>query len=68
MGAEPVFIPSENQTSEDEGYLMTYVYDRATDKSNLMIFNAQDINLGPIAQIKLPQRVPFGFHGSWVPA
>jgi len=68
MGAEPVFIPSENQTSEDEGYLMTYVYDRATDKSNLMIFNAQDINSGPIAQIKLPQRVPFGFHGSWVPA
>ena len=68
MGAEPVFIPSENQTSEDEGYLMTYVYDRATDKSNLMIFNAQDINSGQIAQIKLPQRVPFGFHGSWVPA
>ena len=68
MGAEPVFIPSENQTSEDEGYLMTYVYDRATDKSNLMILNSQDINSGPIAQIKLPQRVPFGFHGSWVPA
>ena len=67
MGAEPVFIPSENQTSEDEGYLMTYVYDRATDKSNLMILNSQDINSGPIAQIKLPQRVPFGFHGSWVP-
>lgn len=67
-GAEPVFIPSENQKSEDEGYLMTYIYDKASDKSNLVIFNAQNIKSGPIAQIKLPQRVPFGFHGSWVPA
>jgi len=67
-GAEPVFIPSENQKSEDEGYLMTYIYDKASDKSDLVIFNAQNIKSGPIAQIKLPQRVPFGFHGSWVPA
>ena len=67
-GAEPVFIPSENQKYEDEGYLMAYVYDKASDKSDLVIFNAQSIKSGPIAQIKLPQRVPFGFHGSWVPA
>ena len=67
-GAESVFIPSENQKSEDEGYLMTYIYDKASDKSNLVIFNAQNIKSGPIAQIKLPQRVPAGFHGSWVPA
>ena len=67
-GAEPVFIPSENQKYEDEGYLMAYVYDKASDKSDLVIFNAQNIKSGPIAQIKLPQRVPFGFHGSWVPA
>ena len=67
-GAESVFIPSENQNNEDDGYLMTYVYDKASDKSNLVIFHAQNIKSGPIAQIKLPQRVPFGFHGSWVPA
>ena len=66
--AESVFIPSENQKNEDEGYLMTYVYDQTSDKSNLVIFNAQNIKSGPIAQIKLPQRVPFGFHGSWVSA
>ena len=68
VGAEPVFIPSENQKSEDEGYLMTYIYDKASNKSDLVVFNAQNIKSGPIAQIKLPQRVPFGFHGSWVPA
>lgn len=67
-GAESVFIPSENQKYEDEGYLMAYVYDKASDKSDLVIFNARNIKSGPIAQIKLPQRVPFGFHGTWVPA
>jgi len=67
MGAESVFVPSENNSGEDDGYLLSYVYDRATDKSDLMILNAEDINSGPIAQIKLPQRVPFGFHGNWIP-
>ena len=67
-GAEPVFIPTENQKSEDEGYLMLYVYDKESNKSDLVIFDAQSIKSGPRATVKLPQRVPFGFHGSWVPA
>ena len=64
-GAEPIFIPSQNAKSEDDGYLMTYVYDQSIDKSDLQIFHAHDISTGPIAQIRLPQRVPFGFHGNW---
>ena len=67
-GAEPVFIPAENQKSEDEGYLLLYVYNKETNKSDLVIFDAQSIQSGPRATVKLPQRVPFGFHGSWVPA
>ena len=67
-GAEPIFIPAENQKSEDEGYLMLYVYDKESNKSDLVIFDAQSIKSGPRATVKLPQRVPFGFHGSWVPA
>jgi carotenoid cleavage dioxygenase len=67
-GAEPVFIPAENQKSEDEGYLLLYVYNKETNKSDLVIFDAQSIKSGPRATVKLPQRVPFGFHGSWVPA
>jgi carotenoid cleavage dioxygenase len=45
---------------------MTYVYDKTVDKSDLVIFNAQDLKSGAIAKIELPQRVPFGFHGSWI--
>ena len=67
-GAEPVFIPAENQRSEDEGYLVLYVYNKESNKSDLVIFDAQSIQSGPRSTVKLPQRVPFGFHGSWVPA
>jgi len=67
-GAEPIFIPAENQKSEDEGYLMLYVFNKESNKSDLVIFDAQSIQSGPRATVKLPQRVPFGFHGSWVPA
>ena len=66
MGAEPVFVPSENPTSEDEGYLLSFVYNQAEDKSDLVVLNAQDLVSGPVARIKLPQRVPYGFHGNWV--
>ena len=67
-GAEPVFIPAINSTSEDEGYLMSFVYDKSTNGSSVQILNAQQISKGPIAKVILPQRVPYGFHGSWVPA
>jgi carotenoid cleavage dioxygenase len=68
MGAEPVFVPAEKAESEDHGYLLSYVFDRSRNKSSLEIFNAQDLRSGPVAEIRLPQRIPFGFHGSWVPA
>ena len=68
FGAEPVFIPASNATSEDEGYLISFVYDQSTNGSSVQILNAQQITEGPIAKVILPQRVPYGFHGSWVPA
>ena len=31
------------------------------------IVDAADVTGKPVATIALPQRVPFGFHGSWIP-
>ena len=45
---------------------MSYVYDIATDKSDVVIVHAQDFAAKPVATIHLPQRVPFGFHGNWL--
>jgi carotenoid cleavage dioxygenase len=53
--------------AEAEGLLMTYVYDKADDSSALVVLDARDVAAGPIAKIKIPQRVPYGFHATWVP-
>ena len=66
-GSEPVFIPRASARSEDDGYLMTYVYDTNRDASDLAIFDAQDLERGPVASVHLPVRVPYGFHGNWIP-
>ena len=66
-GAEPVFVPRASAQSEDDGYLMTYVYDKSRNASDLVIFDAQDTDRGPVASIHLPVRVPYGFHGNWIP-
>jgi carotenoid cleavage dioxygenase len=67
VGGEPVFAPSAKHGSEDDGYLMTYVYDAATDSSQLVIMDAASMDNEPVAVIDLP-RIPSGFHGSWIPS
>ena len=62
---EFVFHPSSADAAEDDGVLTGYVYDGTTDRSELAILDAQ--TLQDVASIKLPHRVPAGFHGNWVP-
>jgi carotenoid cleavage dioxygenase len=64
--AEAVFVPAADDAAEDEGWLLTYVYDSARDGSDLVVIDAADVSGKPVATIALPQRVPFGFHGSWI--
>ena len=67
MPGEAVFVPADGATAEDDGYLMTYVYDAGADQSSFVIYDAASMSSEPVARVDLP-RVPFGFHGSWVPA
>jgi 8'-apo-carotenoid 13,14-cleaving dioxygenase len=64
--AEPDFVAKEHREGEDDGWLMSYVYDKNTDSSELVIIDATDMAATPVARILLPQRVPFGFHGNWI--
>ena len=66
FGGEGVFVPKPGGKKEDEGWLMTFVYDKANDKSHLTIIDAGDVSAKPVATIQLPTRVPYGFHGTWV--
>ena len=65
LSGEPVFVPASDSAAEDEGWLMTYVHDRATGVSSFVVLDAADMSAAPIATVPLPQRVPNGFHGSW---
>ena len=66
QAAEPVFIPKKNAKSEDDGFVVGFVYDKTTDLSDFVVLDAQNFSEAPLARITLPQRVPFGFHGSWI--
>lgn len=64
-GGEPFFLPRDPQSkTEDGGYIMVFVHDEKAWKSELMIINAMDLKIE--ASIKLPSRVPYGFHGTFV--
>jgi len=64
---ELCFVPRSAESAEDEGWLLSYVYDAGTDRSDLVILAADDFTGDPVATVHLPQRVPFGFHGNWMP-
>ena len=59
------FVPASDAAAEDEGVLMGYVLDRANDRSDLVLLDAQ--TLEDVARVHLPGRVPAGFHGNWTP-
>jgi carotenoid cleavage dioxygenase len=65
---EPVFVPRDGATAEDDGYLLAFAHDRGAGRSYLLILDAGDVEAAPIAEVHLPLRVPGGFHGSWLPA
>ncbi len=63
---EPVFVGRPGSVEEDDGWLVTYVHDLAAGTAEFVVLDAQDFGRGYVAQVPLPQRVPFGFHGNWV--
>lgn len=65
---EAVFAPDPTGTAEDDGWLLSAVYDSADDRSEVVVLDARDVAAGPVARVRIPQRMPFGFHANWFPA
>ena len=66
FGSEPQIALRPGAQSDDDGYLMTYVSDLEKNRSECLIFDAKNINAGPLATIVLPQRISNGTHACWV--
>jgi carotenoid cleavage dioxygenase len=62
---EAVFAPDSSGRAEDAGWLLNYVTNRTTLATDFVVLDAA--TLEEVARAHLPARVPFGFHGNWLP-
>ncbi len=65
---EPVFVPKGPDAAEGEGYLISVVSRRLLNRNDIVILDATDLAAGPIATLKVPFRLRYAFHGTWIPA
>ena len=65
--SEAVFAPAAGESDELAGWYLTYVYDPVADGTDLVVIDASDFEGEPVARVRLPRRVPHGFHGNWIP-
>lgn len=69
FGGEPCFIarePEDPNAQEDDGYVVSYVHDEGANESRFLVMDAQSPTLQLVAVVKLPQRVPYGLHGTFL--
>ncbi len=68
--SEPLFVRAEDGRSDDEGWLLTIVYDATRGASDLYVLDASSLGRRPQAIIHLPEGValPFRSHGTWISA
>jgi len=64
--SEPWFAPADNPRAEDHGYVIVFVWNDHSKEQQLQIFDAENIADGPVARVKMPSRIPAGFHACWM--
>ncbi len=65
---EAVFVPRPRASDEDDGWVLALTHDEAANQSELLVLNAQDFTGEPAARVRIPCRVPYGFHAEWITA
>lgn len=65
--SEAVFVP-RGTTAEDDGWLLSLVYDPASHRSHVAIWDTQDLSRGVIGRAWFDHFIPHTFHGMFEPA
>lgn len=68
FGYEASFAPRVGATDEDDGYVVGFVTNETDMTSEFWVTPSKAFTDGPLARIKLPQKVPPKFHGRWLSA
>lgn len=63
--SEAVFVSRRDAGEEDDGYLLSLVYDADSDRSYLAVFDAKRLGQGPQARLWFAHHVPRPIHGTW---
>lgn len=69
FGGEPFFVAKDHGNGgddQDDGYVVTYVHDERKCESRFVVMDAKSEDLEIVAEVLLPRRVPYGFHGIFV--
>ena len=67
LPGEFVFVPATEGSGEDQGWLLGLVINTADETTDLVVLDAQAFEAPPVATVRLPHRIPPGFHGNWFP-
>jgi beta,beta-carotene 9',10'-dioxygenase len=60
---EPVFVAAPGEDAEDDGVLLSVVFDSRSGRSVMLVLDAAD--LSEIARAEAPHHIPYGFHGQF---
>jgi all-trans-8'-apo-beta-carotenal 15,15'-oxygenase len=61
--SEPIFIPKPEAIAEDDGWVVSLVYEADRHTTDVVILEARDLQV--VAKLHLPHHLPYGLHGSW---
>lgn len=64
---EPLFIPARPDGEEDDGFVVTLVFDPVEKRTHIVGLDARDLGARPLFVARLKHHVPFGLHGVFTP-
>jgi carotenoid cleavage dioxygenase-like enzyme len=65
---EPCFVPRSKDAPEGDGWIVMVCNRLEDHRSDLLIFDALEIEKGPVATVQVPIRLRFGLHGNFARA
>jgi len=65
---EPCFVPRSARATEGDGYLIGIAHRPLEARTELLILDAQRLDDGPLASVRMPFKLFNQIHGWWVPA